>query len=325
VGAGAGAAIGHKVGGSEGARIGMAYGGGAGSAVGGRGGLAAGVQRANKKGHFKPEPKGVSKAFTEPVGGSFQDVVSKVGDWKTIDQREVSQRRNRKTQRGAAAVGGTALSVGAATESLYHPSPTRSAIHNVKAIHRQDRTLRSLGKWVSPKDRAQFALRSAKAVPGPAKAVAGAAAVTAGALGVGAGARGVEAYHQRKINQRRRMHHSKVTKAFSEPVDKAFGGALFQGAAYAGKGIKSVLGATRGAGNAISNVGTKSIGSQMVKPGAHSAMPKLGLAGKTKIGGGLAMQKTGSAIAAHPGAALGATAGTAGVAGVGAGMGGKKR
>jgi hypothetical protein len=262
--------------------------------------------------------KKVKKAFTEPV--------SKVGDWKTIDQRERSQRGNRKRADGAMVVGGAAVGLGAGTEARY-PGATRSAVNNVKAIHTQDKALRTLGDS-EPKlgaTRAKFALRSAKAIPGPAKVVGGAALAAGGAAGIVAGARGANAYHQRKINQRRRANAGRVHKAFTEPVEKVFGGALFQGAAYAGKAAKAVVGGTEAVGGKISVAGSKTIGRQMIAPGAHAAKPALGAMGKTKIAGGLALQRTGSAIAAHPKATLGIAGGTtAGAAGM-AGLGGHKR
>jgi hypothetical protein len=217
-------------------------------------------------------------------------------------------------------VGGAALSAGAFTEG-YRPGATRSALRNAKAIHTQDKVLRTLGAD-DPKlgsTRAKYALRSAKAVNTPAKVIAGAALATGGAAGVVAGARGANAYHQRKINQRRRSNAGRksVTKAFSDPVEKAFGGAVFQGAAYAGKAGKAVVGATRGAGNKVAIAGTKTVGGAMTAP-------KLGLMGKTKVGAGLALQKTGSAVAAHPKTTLGIAGGGATTAGV-AGMGGHRR
>jgi hypothetical protein len=309
-GAGAGAVLGRKLGGAEGAKIGMAYGSGAGSVVGGRGGLAAGVQRANKKGHFKPEK------------------VSKAGDWKTIDQRERSQRQNRKHAGTAASLGGLAATGGAyaAAASPKVQNDLGRMKTNAKSGFKFRRSFNAqMGAGTMKGNKATdaaFGVRNALSTThaGHGKAAAGA---VVGGIGVGVGgaaaAKGVNAYHQKKINERRRANHAKVTKAFTEPVGKGFPGAAI-------KGIKSVIGATRGAGNAISTAGSKAVGSQMVKPGAHAALPKLGTLGKTKVAGGLALQKTGSAIAAHPKTALGVAGGTAtaGTAGMAA-MGGHKR
>lgn len=277
----------------------------------------------------KPKKKGkkVSKAF-------FEDV-SKLGEWKTIEQRERAQRGNRKVKNNAIALGaGGALAVGGTTE-LMRPGATEKLIRGARGIARQDKNLRSLNHAAKgaivdfPKhDRAKYALRSAKALPGPAKVVGGAALAGGAALGVAGGARGMEAYHQKKINQRRRANKARgVSKAFSEPVEK-FNPVR---AANLSVGVGRMMGAKALTGT--SSMGQKArAGGLALKRQARGAVANtptpfkppspLKVGAQAKAGGAAA--SAGKFVQQNPGKALGLAGGTIGVGGT-AGVVGAKR
>jgi hypothetical protein len=130
--------------------------------------------------------------------------VSKIGEWKTIDQRELSQRRARKYMRGAgAAVGagtglvllhrkpGDAQKVMQTGKMVRHalkgPAKAKVKAGNVGRIIRQDAAQHTSGAKI------------------------GAAGVVGG-VAVGGAAKTGHTYQQHKINERRRTHYKASLK-----------------------------------------------------------------------------------------------------------------
>lgn len=130
--------------------------------------------------------------------------VSKVGDWKTIQQRELKASGARKKQRRALAAASTTAGAAGAL-AMRNPGAARAAMG-------QARNVRNLPKGT----RATGVGRMARANPTGA-AIAGLAGASGASLGVAGSQRGVEAYHQHKINQRRRANRKGVSKTF-DPV-----------------------------------------------------------------------------------------------------------
>jgi hypothetical protein len=141
-----------------------------------------------------------------PVKKNDPFEISKFGNWKTIDQREQTQRRDRKVMRAAGA--GAALGAGVTAAAYNSDSKSFKRLgSNLKTADRVNRTmglkaggrLKSAGKIVSG---------AAKAKKTVAAGVGGAALVGTAAA-VGAGAKGQHTYQQHKINQRRRQNFKK--------------------------------------------------------------------------------------------------------------------
>ena len=132
-----------------------------------------------------------------------RDTVSKLGEWKTIEQRERTQRGSRKRMRqataGAVAGGGLAL-VGHKQGGTPH---VKQAGQTIKAVAQHPE--------FSHKDTARATGRILRETAGKkgAGAIIGGAALAGGAMAVGAGAKGHHTYQQRKINQRRRANFKK--------------------------------------------------------------------------------------------------------------------
>ena len=228
----AGHAIGRRIGGSKGGAAGGAVGGTLGGALGvqaasrknkdkafGQGAVLSylgGPVGAGYSGYRSAQnqtitgrDRGVSKSLIEPSGApefldmpgasSLLEPVSKIGEWKSIDQRERSQARNRKGIRNSNAVAG--LGAGVAGTALATTSGQRQAKNVVNGVKNsaKARALRPVS-------------RAAAANPRGAAAVGG-AALAAGALGVGGGLRARNAQHQSKINARRKAYHAKVNQS----------------------------------------------------------------------------------------------------------------
>jgi hypothetical protein len=152
-------------------------------------------------------------------------------DWKTIEQRERAQGRNRKNAREVASWGSTAAILGGGYTYL---SPrAQSDIGrmgtNAKSGYQFRRStnaqLGMLGVGGMPGNKAGDVVRGAKAAAATPKAGKGktALALMAGGIAAGAGANAVAGsrnkYHQHKINERRRANHQR-SKAVSK---SAFG------------------------------------------------------------------------------------------------------
>ena len=148
--------------------------------------------------------------------------INKLGDWKSIDQRERSQARSRKTMRvagTAAGLGAAAVGVGAA-----RGGNLRGAKTILTAPKRGYKFARGLGldKTTSVDQGIKNAAGAAKTAHGSATMLGGAGAVVS-ATAVGAGAKGHHTYQQHKINQRRRSNYkqkSEITAKSYEPVLK---------------------------------------------------------------------------------------------------------
>lgn len=144
--------------------------------------------------------------------GKSEDYISKIGEWKTIDQREQTQRRDRKAMRAAGAGAG----VGAGLVALgYHDAGDK---HKYKAAGHLLKDIKEnhASGAVSTKDSLKTAGKGAKAVGG---ALSHSGKIGVGMLGtaaaVGAGAKTHHTYHQHKINERRRHNFKKnATSAF---------------------------------------------------------------------------------------------------------------
>ena len=142
----------------------------------------------------------------EGIAKRYEEEISKIGDWKTIDQREQVQRRQRKAMRGA----GAAAGVGAGLVTLgYHDSGDRpkykagvGTLRQIKGMH--------AAKEMSNKDALKAAGRTARTVGGELSA---SGKIGVGMLGgaalVGGAAKGRHTYEQHKINQRRRQNFRK--------------------------------------------------------------------------------------------------------------------
>jgi len=160
------------------------------------------------------EPEGV---FGE-IGKAADFEISKVGDWKTIDQREQSQRRSRKAMRGAGAAAGVS---GGLVALGYHDGGDKAK------YKRAGQTARSVNNWRKIKTNSTV-LESKGVNRRAAKAFADLGRTTykglsasgkigiaglAGATAVGASAKGKHTYDQHKINQRRRARVRKSNES----------------------------------------------------------------------------------------------------------------
>lgn len=201
--------------------------------AGALGGFAVGQKKGFAAGEKKGHGEGLLRGLGTKTVGTGEDArfvprgrksdplgVSKgIGDWKTIGQREQTQRRDRKVMRRAGA--GAGLSAGlAATVVARNPNALKGAERTVKATGNTFKISRKTGMGV--KDSAKGAgrsLRSQVTAPGSS----GGNAVLAGAAGVGAAgaaggaAKGQHTYQQHKINSRRRDNAKKVSKMDSDP------------------------------------------------------------------------------------------------------------
>lgn len=126
-----------------------------------------------------------------------RDKISKVGDWKTINQRELKARGARKKQRRGLAVASTGAALAGAAYAR-SPKAVRSAAQSFD-------TARRIRPVVGTREAGRGLTSSLSRNPTGAVA-AGGASLVAGGLGVAGTQRGVEGYHQHKINQRRRAN-----------------------------------------------------------------------------------------------------------------------
>lgn len=151
--------------------------------------------------------EGISKRF---------EVVSKIGEWKTIDQRELSQRRSRKAMRyaGAGAAAGAALiagghGAGATKKTVGLARGAKATMKNPMFNSKSKRKV----IYEGVKD-------SAKADGGVAAQLGGGALIGASGV-VGSGAKGHHTYQQHKVNERRRANFKRdVEKAWTPSSSK---------------------------------------------------------------------------------------------------------
>lgn len=153
-----------------------------------------------------------------------KDEVAKFGNWKTIDQRERTQRRDRKAMKysGAAVATGVGLAAGAQRAD---PSTFRAAQKVAQSASANYKSMRTAG--FSRKGAAGNVGRYTKmAVSGHRglKMATGGAGIAAAGAAAGLGAAAHHKYNQTRINSRRRSNYAKkVQKTFSEDlVFKAF-------------------------------------------------------------------------------------------------------
>jgi hypothetical protein len=183
-----------------------------GAAAAATGAAAYGLDRKNKSESWDVyksfEPEGV---FGE-IGKSEDFEITKVGDWKTIDQRERTQRRDRKVQTAA----GGAVGAGAGLAALGYNEGDRGkyraggrAIENLTNLKRRGE-MSDKDYLKGTKNAVRTTTRSLSG-----KGKAGLALIGAGAA-VGGAAKGQQSYQQHKINQRRRNN-------FKKSSDSAFG------------------------------------------------------------------------------------------------------
>jgi len=143
-------------------------------------------------------------SYTNAEGRKRKQTVAKMGDWKTIDQREMQQRRSRKAMRQAGVGAGAGVGLMAASHKMggtRHLKPvvqvTREGLNHPE-VSTQDALLRG-----------KAALKGAMHTSGEARLMAGGAALLAGSAAVGTGAKVKHTYDQHKINQRRRSKFKK--------------------------------------------------------------------------------------------------------------------
>lgn len=166
----------------------------------------------------------VQKSYISPFedalySASDSEEIAKVGNWKTIEQREMSQGRSRKTMRGAGVVAGAGAGLAAMGMKNGGGAAFKQvggAMKNVNAIHNAAKT----PKLKRVADQASVVRRHIKGAMGGDPHGAGATLVGAGLVGTGAavggGAKSKHSYEQHKINQRRR-------KNFKKSAPSAFG------------------------------------------------------------------------------------------------------
>lgn len=169
------------------------------------------------KGKRKPVAKNYEPEIRDfPIGGEVghrltEEEISKgVGDWKTINQRERTQSRSRKTMRGAATVG--SLGAGLATAGLARKGSLKGGIETGKEARKIYGLARSAGggRGKSSVTAGRYAAhRHAMPDRRVDSMVTGGVGLMAGAAATGAGAKGHHTYQQRKINQRRRSNRQK--------------------------------------------------------------------------------------------------------------------
>lgn len=133
------------------------------------------------------------------------------GDWKTIDQREESRSRAKKTKRhgyNTIAAGGVL-----GTVAVKHGVPRGADIEGqVKDVLTPHPMTRSMPRAMKPEAHARGLLLRARRSPHGAGVVAGGATAAAGLGIVGAG-HAKQVYHQHKVNERRRMNATRRTTA----------------------------------------------------------------------------------------------------------------
>jgi hypothetical protein len=137
--------------------------------------------------------------------------VKKIGEWKTIDQRELSQRRSRKYMRAA----GASVGAGVGLIALHRkPGDAAKVAHTGKLI---GATLRSKAK---PKVKAGNIGRiiNQESAGHTTGAKLGAGAIVGGAA-LGGGAKAGHTYQQHKINERRRTNYKESLKKSAFGVD----------------------------------------------------------------------------------------------------------
>jgi hypothetical protein len=152
------------------------------------------------------------------------------GDWKTIDQRQRHQRRNRMFQDVgiATAVQGAGLALrGRSTMGFGALGRSRAKIITAPLKRGFGHAPNMPPVKYGAKQRAKMSWGRAKQIPGGRMYLGGGAAVVAGA-GVYTPARGLEAYHQHKINGRRRngpnrTQLTRVTKSATWGANSARG------------------------------------------------------------------------------------------------------
>jgi hypothetical protein len=154
--------------------------------------------------------EGIAKRYETEL-----EEIEKAGEWKTIDQRERTQRRDRKVQTAA----GAAIGTGAGLAVLGNQESKGSDLGYVR---QEARGLRTSAKWAttgkSPVTGKRMTGRefwdsnkhagkilNRRLTP---KTKAGAALVAAGAV-TGGAAKGQQSYQQHKINERRRGNFKK--------------------------------------------------------------------------------------------------------------------
>lgn len=142
-------------------------------------------------------------------------------NWKTIEQRERAQGRNRKNAREIASWGGLATGTGLAMAGLGTKTQSDLArmADNTRRGYRfrnsANASLRGVGVAPMKGSKASDAIRAVKAGASTPKAGAGKTALglMAGGIAVGAAAHGVAGsrnkYHQHKINERRRANEKR--------------------------------------------------------------------------------------------------------------------
>jgi len=234
-GAVGGAAYGAARGGKTGAIIGTGAGAGVGANVGSYVGGATGttvvanraqkkaLKRAEAKGHIRRAKKNEKVGFFSGQIKPRKGKVSKAGDWKTIDQRETAQRRNRKhaAQVGAA---GSLASLAGGTYLAASPEAQRSVargIDRAQSTYKLERMFNRSSKHL-PRA-AGKAVKASLSGKGSGRArvvtglIGGGLATQAAAYGA-AGAR--NSYHQKKINERRRANHARKKEIMAK---SAFG------------------------------------------------------------------------------------------------------
>lgn len=151
-------------------------------------------------GHYGSE--GSSEVYLEEI--------SKIGEWKTIDQRELSQRRSRKTMRhsgAAAGIGGGLVALG------YHDGGDKAKYKRAGTALRSVNDWRATGEMrnkESLKAASGVGARTFKSLSHSGKI--GIAAI-AGATAAGGSAKAHHTYQQHKINQRRRSNLRKSAES----------------------------------------------------------------------------------------------------------------
>lgn len=239
--------------------------------------------------------------------------VSKIGEWKTIDQRETAQRRNRKWQRGGAVAisGGAAFSAAAMSDRDEVRNGIRNGLRGRQFVRDVES---SSGLKLSPGQKAKLVGTWARSNPRAAVALGG-----LGVAGLGAGTwvtgRGLEAYHQRKINERRRANRQvrKLDGSRPELGATAFGkrerlveperdrqrnlGATIGGLGVAGAGLTGYNGrqlytttrdTRRGQLERVANRGHQSTAAKEAKAAASLDKPPFTLVGRPRHVGGAA-------------------------------------
>lgn len=172
------------------------------SAIGGANGFNnANWQSAEARQRKKPVVKSAPSPFEDGFYGS-ETFAKGLGDWKTIDQRERTQGRSRKTMRRAGAAAGVGAGI-AAIGLRGGGGPKAATAARIAGGHLTSQG--KLGEKVKRIGRVgSFHLKD----PDVAM-VAGGAGLAGAATATAAGAKGHHTYQQHKINQRRRANFKK--------------------------------------------------------------------------------------------------------------------